>query len=151
VRFDAEYNEYYFDHRSPTGTTVSIVLYHCPMCGGVASESKRSESLANVSEQEALRIEALIRDLHTVQDIESSLGVPDADETVRPPAEFGLVQPGTGELETGFVRVITYSRLSETADVQFTVYSNGKIEVVVLPKYVGTRKKSANSVSRHRG
>ena len=139
VRFDAESNEYYFDHRLPTGTTLSIVLYHCPMCGGVASESQRDKLFAPVSDDEVRRLDSLIHDIQTVQDIERSLGAPDDDKTIRPPSDFGITQPQKDQPETGSVRVLKYNRLSETADVQFTVYSNSKIESVIAPKYVGAR------------
>lgn len=144
VRFDAQYNEYYFDHSLSSGTTVSIVLYHCPMCGGVASKSRRDESFANLSEQESLRVNALIHNLKTIEDIERSLGAPDMEETFRPPADFGLVQPGTSRPETGSVRLLTYNRLSKTADVQFTVYSNNKIERAIVPKNIGAAGQKGN-------
>lgn len=138
VRFDAQYNEYYFDHKLPAGATVSMVLYHCPMCGGVASQSRRDESFASLSQEEASRLQALIGDVNSVQEIERSLGAPDLDKTVRPPAELGLTQPRTKAPETKSIRVLTYNRLSKTADVQFIVYSNNKIERAITPKYLGS-------------
>lgn len=137
VRFDTQFNEYYFDHKLPSGATFSMLLYHCPMCGGVASESKRSQSFATLTEEEILRVDTLIHDLQTVQDIDRALGTPDRDETFRALEEFGLVQPETGQPETGSVRTLTYTRLSQTADVQFTVYSNSKIDRAIYPKFVG--------------
>jgi hypothetical protein len=140
VRFDSECNEYYFDHTMPSGTTVSMVLYHCPMCGGVASESQRDKLFATVTDDEARRLNALIHDVRTVQDIERLLGAPDDDETMHPPSDFGVIQPKSGEAETGPIRVLDYTRLSTTADVQFAVYSNGEIKWMIAPKYVGAQK-----------
>jgi hypothetical protein len=126
IKFRPEVNEYHFERRLATGTTISTVLYHCPMCGGVASESQRHKLFAVVSDEEHRRLESLIGDLKTVQDIERSLGVPNDDQTIRPPVDFGVIQPRTGKPEPGPIRVLTYTRLSETADVQFTVYSNSR-------------------------
>jgi len=107
------------------------------MCGGVASESQRDKFFATVSDDEVRRLDSLIHHIQTVQDLERSLGAPDDDKTMRLPSDFGVTQPQKDQPETGPVRVLTYNRLSETADVQFTVYSNNKIEGVIAPKYVG--------------
>lgn len=137
VKFNASLREYSWEHRLPTGAIVSVALYHCPMCGGIPSESQRHTLFARVPDEEVHRLDSLIHDLETIEDIERTLGAPNEDRTISPPPEFGLVQPRTGIPEAGPVRVLTYSRLSETADVQFTVYSDNTVEGVIAPKYTG--------------
>jgi hypothetical protein len=135
VKFDAELNEYCFEHKLSMGTKVVMMFYHCPMCGGVASESQRQKLFAIVSDDEVCRLDSLIGNIEVVSDIERVLNAPDDDEAINLPADVGAIQRQAGELEARPIRVLTYSRLSETADVQFTVYSNGKIEKVIAPKH----------------
>ena len=137
VRFDEEYNEYYFDLTLSKGTPLCLLIYHCPMCGGVASESKREDVFAIVTEEERFRVNALIRGLKTVEAIIGAFGPPDSDSTFRLPEDFPITPPGTDLPETEPVRQLTYEHLSGTADVQFTVYSNGKIEGGITRKYLG--------------
>jgi hypothetical protein len=150
VRFDEKHNEYYLDLRLRKGTTLSLNAYHCPICGGVASESKRADVFATLSDDELRRVNALISNLATVEDIERSLGAPDREDSIRLPQDFGLARPRTGERESGRIRVLTYTRLSETADVQFTVYSNGELQRVTTPKYVGPPVTTEDSKRRRR-
>lgn len=137
VKFDAELNEYSFEHYLANGTKVSMLIYHCPMCGGVASESRRRNLFANISDEEVLRLEALYGKIETFEDIERNLGTPDKDETYRPAPDVVVTQPRTGKRETGQIRVLTYVRLSETADLQFSIYSDGTVESVLAPKHIG--------------
>lgn len=136
VRFDAQEGQYYFDLRLQAGTTLSLVVYHCPMCGGVASKANLEDAFAVVPDDEIVRLDAKIRDFRTAQEVVHSLGVPDRDEIVNLAIDFPLVRPQTGEPEPGPVRVLTYEQLSETADVQFMIYSNGEVERVISPKYI---------------
>src|SRR5580700_10779365 len=45
-----------------------IGSYHCPFCGGTASESKRATLFAVVSDAEAKRLNALIGEIKTLDD-----------------------------------------------------------------------------------
>lgn len=148
VRYDDEYNEFYLDLRLPKGTKLSLVVYHCLMCGGVASDSKRDKVFATPSDQELVRLNALTSKLRTVPDIARSLGPPDRDETVQLPADFTSSKQRTQASRT--IRVLTYERLSKTADLQFTVYANGKIDAITTPKYVGPRPFMPNSAAKRR-
>ncbi len=141
VKFDSECNEYFFEHQLPSGTMLSISLYHCPMCGGVASESKRDELFVRLSDEEALRIDELMQGASTLEDIQRLLGPPDSDEVLHPPADVRIVQPGTSNIEAGALRVLEYNRLSESGDVQFTIYSNGKIVRFISPKHKKQKRK----------
>jgi len=106
------------------------------MCGGVASKANLEDAFAVVPDDEIVRLDAKIRDFRTAQEVVHSLGVPDRDEIVNLAIDFPLVRPQTGEPEPGPVRVLTYEQLSETADVQFMIYSNGEVERVISPKYI---------------
>jgi hypothetical protein len=146
VKFDAELNEYSFEITLPGGTMISINIYHCPLCGGVASESKRDELFDVVTEEEVLRLERIINKLATVEDIESSLGPPDSDRTYHMPSDYLPVKLR----EAGPIRQMDFTHLSETADVQFNVYSNNEITRAIVPKYVGARHPSAGSAPKRR-
>jgi hypothetical protein len=140
VSFEPELKEYRFEHTSRMGAIVPMILYHCPNCGGVASESRRDMFFAVVTDAELKRLQSLIRALKTVQEIEHLLGAPDRDHTYppfSPELAHYLVQPQTGDPETGPFRVLTYTRLSETAQVQFTVFSNNEVRGGISPKYIG--------------
>jgi hypothetical protein len=150
IRFDAELNEYSFEHTLPGGSTVSMMIYHCPMCGGVASDSKRDKLFAEVPKKEALRLKAIIDDLKTVQDIESTLGAADEDATYWPPSDFVVLPPRSGMRETKSIRVLNFTRLSDTADVQFSVYSNGEMEWVIAGKYLGGSGPAADLTRKRR-
>lgn len=139
IKHDSELDEYYFEHKTRDGSLVKLLIYHCPMCGGVASRSLRPQRFEQVSEAEVTRIQGLIRGISTVADIERILGKPDADEAFIPAAEMGLLKPGTNEPEEGPIRAITYARLSETADVQFTVFSNQEVQSAIIPKPRGAQ------------
>jgi hypothetical protein len=139
IRFDPQCNEYYFEFTLPKGTKLSLVIYHCPMCGGVASESKRDSAFVALSKEEALRVGALVRDLETMDEIVSKLGPPDRDTTSELPDDIPAslrTIPGTDLQQVGPLRALTYENLSETAEVQFTIYSNGKTSKLISPKYI---------------
>lgn len=131
VKFDSKLNEYSLEIRLPKGTALSIVLYHCPRCGGVASKSKRNQLFLKPSAKEVRRLESMVRNLKTIDDIRRSLGTPDAAETIRLPSDFRL---RGRERKVRAVKVLTYTKLSRTADLQFTVYSHNSIEGVIAPK-----------------
>ena len=134
IKHDPDFDEYYFEHKTPDGSVGRLIIYHCPMCGGVASRSRRKGKFHNVSEAEIVRLQALIRGIATVADIERVLGKPDDDELFVPPTGVGLLKPGTNEPEKGPVRAITFARLSETADVQFQVFSNQAVQSAIIAK-----------------
>src|SRR5258708_5320737 len=95
IKHDPDLDEYYFEHKTPDGSVGRLIIYHCPMCGGVASRSRRKGKFHKVSEAEIARLQALIQGIVTVADIERVLGKPDDDELFVPPAGIGLLKPGT--------------------------------------------------------
>ncbi len=137
LKYDPNLTEYSFEHTLAQGTKVSTMIYHCPMCGGVAPPSRRDELFASIPAGEASRLRILIRGIETLANIERVLGVPDRDEKINPPPDLVVADPIKGERETVVVRVLTYTRLSNAADVQFNVFSNGVVDGGIMPKYVG--------------
>ena len=121
LRFDAQFNEYFLDHQLPDGETLSIRLTHCPICGGVTSKSKRGEFFADLSDDEMQRIHEQVRKYKSADDITRALGTPDTDEK--------------GDARSRILRVLTYKKLSKTADIRFTVNQDGSIESAIAPKY----------------
>jgi hypothetical protein len=128
IKFDKELNEYSFEDKS---VNASVVIYHCPFCGGVASESKRGDLFAKVSPQEASRVGALIRHLNTIEAIEAALGKPDKTSVHnRQPEEIALLQ----KMAFSPIHRWSFTRLSRTASLELSIYADGKIESAIVPK-----------------
>jgi hypothetical protein len=128
IKFDEALNEYTFEDKTSNS---SIAIYHCPWCGGVASASKRDALFASVSPKEAARVGALVRHLDTTQAIESALGKPDKTFTHhREPQEIAMFQ----RMASSPVHQWSFTRLSRTANIEFSIYPDGKIECVIVPK-----------------
>jgi hypothetical protein len=128
IKFDEELNEYSFEDKS---ANASVVIYHCPFCGGIASESKRGDLFAKISPREASRVGALIRHLDTVEGIEAALGKPNKISIYdRQPEEIAILQ----RMASSPIHQWSFTRLSRTANVEFSIYPDGKIEGVIVPK-----------------
>jgi hypothetical protein len=128
IKFDEELKEYSFEDKSLNS---SLMIYHCPFCGGVASESKRGDLFAKVSSKEASRVGALIINLDTTEAIEAALGKP--DKTLihdRLPEEIALFQ----KMASSPIHQWSFTRLSRTANLEFWIYPDGKIERAIVPK-----------------
>ncbi|SRR6266446_4192519 len=136
VRYDKEMNEYFVAHKLQSGAMVSMLLYHCPMCGGSAPESKRKTLFEVVSNKELRRLDSLIEKIKTVRDVENVLGKPDLDEPVD---SFDEARSNLKSSERQPVRVLAYTRLSTTADVRFMVHADGSINKIVAAKYAVKR------------
>ena len=134
VGFDAQVNEYFFEHKMPSGETLSIRLLHCPMCGGVASRSTRDKLFAALSNDEIQRIHAKVGSYKSVADVERELGSPDVDQKGSPDSQI--------------IRILTYKKLSKTADVQFSVYADGRVEGAIAPKHVATAERKRRTASK---
>jgi hypothetical protein len=148
VTFDPELNEYSFETILSGGTKKFERIYHCPLCGGVASESNRPTLFETLTNKEARRLERIIDKIRAIEDIEAYLGAPDDDRTYHMPPDFPVTRPQTGDIETGPIRQMTFTRLSKTADVQFTVYSNKEIARAIMPKCVGQPPAAVSKVTK---
>jgi hypothetical protein len=134
IGFDAQVNEYFFEHKMSDGGTLSIRLLHCPMCGGVASHSTRDKMFAALSNDEIQRIHAKVGSYKSVADVERELGSPDVDQKGSPDSQI--------------IRILTYKKLSKTADVQFSIYADGRIEGAIAPKHVATAERKRRAASK---
>lgn len=145
IRFDPIFNEYSFEFTTPTGSKGHQVIWHCPRCGGVASQSDRDKFFAVVPAAEFGRLNTLTKKLDTVQKIEKTLGAPDEDRAYKPSTDCDDIQPRSGKPETKKVRVMVYAHSSDSADVHFKAYSNGEIQRSIAPKYLGKARQSPHS------
>ena len=144
VKFDAELNEYNIEGPFPPESTLTLHLYHCPMCGGVASESKRHELFAVVSEAEAERLLLSVRELKTLKDVERVLGP--ADETYsfdQLPKSWPKERIERDGKEFEAVQTLTFKGLSDVADLLFSVFANGEVHAWVGPKYIASAPNAA--------
>lgn len=118
IVFDELVNEYQFRHFNSGGMSV---IRHCPWCGGAAPESKRDSLFAHITHAERERLEALAEDVKTVADVLARFGSPDSDlangySTSSAPSD-------TKPSVVSSHRVLRYTKLSETADVDFMTSS----------------------------
>jgi len=141
VKFDSQVNEFFFESVLAQGTRIAVSIYHCPMCGGVASDSIRDTLFKTIPEDEVRRLDAKLANLRNIQDVIAALGPPDEERSDPVPADTVIYQPVSGERETGVIRQLTYKRLSETADVYFSIYSNGEMRSSISAKYIGPQSR----------
>jgi hypothetical protein len=112
------------------------MIYHCPFCGGAAPRSKRETLFAQITDAESRRLHELTRDVRTVEVAIARFGPPDHDLvdglTMQTPAT------DTEPSKVSSYRVLTYDRLSETADVHFTDYGPERgLRMTLQSKYIG--------------
>jgi hypothetical protein len=124
VEFDARLNEYHI--RRADGSGYSLI-YFCPFCGGNAPKSERASLSQRLTDAERQRLGELTKDLRTVQDVIAAFGEPDT----RRPIGMTVVTPEKeGAPETTLAcPVMTYTRLSDVADVHVTVYPADKVGI----------------------
>jgi hypothetical protein len=133
-KFDADLKEFHLEYVGVKGKA-SMVIYHCPFCGGAAPESQRDRLFAVISSAEEERLFSLLKGVHTIHDAIEALGSPDLDR----PDGVGWRHP-EGERtppNSERFRRVTYSRLSDVADIHLTVYPNGNVHASLQGKYVG--------------
>jgi hypothetical protein len=134
VVFDKETNEYRF--LTQKGSQLSI--YHCPFCGGAMPRSRSPELFAYVTEAEVERLEKLTRPLGSVEEAVRVLGPPERDTPkglrVRTPAK------GRRPPHVASYRVLTFTHLSDTAEVELTDYSPQGIRFSFHGKVLGKKR-----------
>lgn len=139
VRFDESTGEYEF----VTSSGGKLNIYHCPFCGGAMPRSRRAELFAYVSDAEVARLDDLTRNLRSVDEAMRALGPPDTDMAAglreRTPTR------GRRPPRVASHRVLTFSRLSDTADVQLIDRGPEGIRFSYVGKYLGTKKRPQNN------
>jgi hypothetical protein len=111
------------------------MIYHCPLCGGAAPESKRDLLFAVISLEEQGRMHQLLNGIETVEDAIRVLGAPDRDSPSG--ATFMRHEHGEEAPTIESFRMLTYSGLSDTAEVVITDYPGRGIHYRMQGKYIG--------------
>jgi hypothetical protein len=132
IEFDARLNEFNFVHAGGR-----FRIYHCPFCGGRAPESVRAALFSQVSRDEQQRLFRIADASKTYSDVVASIGPPDRDEPIG--TRVGKSELAGRPPELVAYRRLTYSRLSESADLHFDLHPDGRIASYNLSgKYLGT-------------
>ena len=114
----------------------SIRIYHCPFCGGKAPESLRPTVFAHVSAEEQERLVLLGTGFESFAQIIKRLGQPNRDDPVG--ATIGMPAPDGQITQFSSYRVLTYSQLSQVAELQFHLHADGAVaRLHVAAKYIG--------------
>jgi hypothetical protein len=123
IVFDQRTGEYQFTYQEPEceGRS-SLVIYHCPFCGGAAPESKRDLLFAVISRVEEDRLAEILVPIHSIKEAIDAFGKPDFDGFVSCAKRERDGTPPTRERH----RQIRYVNLSEVADVWIDERQDGK-------------------------
>jgi hypothetical protein len=141
IVYDAKLNEYNFEYASPSGDGMceagkaSLRIYHCPFCGGAAPESKRALLFSVISPEEERRLYKLLGSIKTLDEAVQVFGPPD-DDYPHGLREEHPEQEGTAPTVENF-RVLRYSGLSDTADVNIAESRSGGVHFWMQGKYLG--------------
>lgn len=135
IKFDAETAEYQFAYEGAT-----LVIYHCPFCGGAAPRSKRHLLFTQITDEEESRLAAMLDGIETIDDALQKLGQPDFEgtSTSKQPEK----QNAGPRIEHH--RDIRYHNLSDVADIWIMERPDGKIFWQLQGKYVGSNADKTN-------
>ena len=133
IVFDPQTAEYHitFGQSDAQGT---LVIYHCPFCGGAAPKSKRHLLFAVIPPEEEARLATLLQPIKTIRDALTRLGEPDLDD----PSGLRVAQDERdGQPPVRWHRrTLFYERLSDVADVHLTEGAGGRVDWRLIGKYV---------------
>ncbi len=136
IVFDARTNEYQFSYQEQECDGPStLIIYHCPFCGGVAPASKRDLLFAAIPQEETERLFELLRPIGTMAAAISAFGEPDRDEAageVRSRPEKNGKPPIVEHFRT-----LVYAGLSSVAEVWIVERPDGGVHCHLEGKYVG--------------
>ncbi len=128
VDFDPQLNEYHIMRKGDGGYSL---IYFCPFCGGRAPKSQRSGLFQRLTDAERHRLTELTKNLRTVQEVVAALGEPDVkglSMAVTTPEKDGV--PET----TRSYPVMTYTKLSDIANVNVRVYPTDRVAITFQGK-----------------
>lgn len=132
IRFEASTGEYQFIYPAEVWGQATLIVFHCPFCGGAAPKSKREQLFHVVSNAEEERLKELLRLIKTIEDALERLGSPDSDT---PFASSLTTAPEDGEpARTSYERALEYSFLSETVDVSIIEGPGGRVSFSISGK-----------------
>ena len=139
LRFDEAKREYTFI----TQNGGALDIYHCPFCGGVMPRSRKTAPFAYVSDAEVSRLVELTRNLKSVDQAIRALGRPDRITArglrVRTPPK-GRRPPRVKDY-----RVLTFTKVSDTADVELADGGPEGISFSFCGKYLGKQQGPQNN------
>jgi hypothetical protein len=137
IEFDVRLNEFNFIHAGG-----KFRIYHCPFCGGKAPESVRATLFSRVSRDEQERLFRIADAFKTFDEVVALIGHPDVDVPMGSWA--GTPQPDDEAPRTSAFRHVTYSKLSESADLHFDLHPDGRVaSYSVSGRYLGTPGEAA--------
>jgi len=128
IKFDPKLNEYHIRRQGNGGYSV---IRFCPFCGGRAPKSKRSSLFHQLTGAERHRLTELTRNLRTVKDVIASLGEPDVKGLSM--AITKAEKEGMPETTQNYP-VMTYSKLSDVANVHVQVYPTDRVAITFQGK-----------------
>lgn len=125
IVFDKLTGEYHFQYREGDADGYStLVIYHCPFCGGTAPKSKRALLFHVIPPDEERRLTELLDGVTSIRKAIRKLGKADDDNRhgtgVKMPERAGC--PPT----TQWFRTLRYEKLSKVADVWITEHADGR-------------------------
>ena len=103
------------------GHYATLIIYHCPFCGGAAPESKRHLLFKTISRDEESRLGELLKNIKSIDDAIQQFGQPDFD------GHSGTKMPETENHPSRIEhhRDIRYHGLSDFAAVWITERPDG--------------------------
>ncbi|MFI5381320.1 MAG: hypothetical protein ACHRHE_18640 [Tepidisphaerales bacterium] len=138
IVFDPQTGEFHFTYREPGSQGPStLVIYHCPFCGGAAPQSKRHLLFAAIPPEEEDRLSKLLASVKTIRSALKRLGKPERDDPSG--TRIGQDEADGNPPVVQHHRTLIYERLSEVADVCITERADGGASWQLIGKYVAAR------------
>jgi hypothetical protein len=135
IVFDEQTSEYQFIYQEPDCDGRSmLIIYHCPFCGGKASESKRHLLFAAISRDEEERLAQLLSPIKTMQQAIDAFGPPQMDSfcVMRETRRDNPSNPPMAQR----CREILYKGLSDVADVRIRELPDGRVSFTLQGKHI---------------
>ncbi len=129
IVFNGTMNEYHFTW-SMCGRDASMLIRHCPWCGGVASESLRDSLFHELKRESCDEIAERTELCQTLNDVLAVLGKPDEDEI----ASVKHYETHDMPPRLDKVRRITFHHLFEEMSVACEQQVGGTIAWLFIPK-----------------
>jgi hypothetical protein len=125
IVFDKLTGEFHFQYRENDASGFStLIIYHCPFCGGAAPKSKRSLLFHVIPPDEEHRLFALLDGITSIRAAIRKLGKPDDDN----PRGISMETPQRGghAPTKQWFRTLRYEKLSKVANVCVTERADGR-------------------------
>ncbi len=136
IIFDGRTNEYQFAYHEPDSCGPStLIIYHCPFCGGAAPASKRELLFHVIPPAEQQRLTAMLAPVQTISDALRLLGTPDDDNPVGVVSRTDETDHSPSSVASS--RTLTYHGLSDVANVCVTECSDGRAFYSLQGKWKG--------------